>query len=242
MAGGLQKTSGFFAPHTATRSVRDRQTPQARFHPHRADDRRRDHRHPRRHRIGILAAIAIPNFIKFQARSKQSEAKANLKSFFTAEKSIFQEKDYYTEQIGDVGFSPERGNRYAYYASLTQVCQDRSLQGLAKPAGNETCVFVDLLKYPKAAKNPVYSGTATFGGTTGGADPGVPGLGGGTCPDCNITMTAAGQVDNETVGVDSWYVSTKDSLGQPGAAGCAIPNDPGPAGAPVNTYNDVNCD
>ena len=28
--------------------------------------------------IGILAAIAIPNFIKFQARSKQSEAKANL--------------------------------------------------------------------------------------------------------------------------------------------------------------------
>ena len=29
--------------------------------------------------IGILAAIAIPNFIKFQARSKQSEAKANLK-------------------------------------------------------------------------------------------------------------------------------------------------------------------
>jgi type IV pilus assembly protein PilA len=192
--------------------------------------------------IGILAAIAIPNFIKFQARSKQSEAKANLKSFFTAEKSIFQEKDYYTEMIGDVGFSPERGNRYAYYASLTQVCQDRTLQGLAKPAGNDTCVFVDLLKYPKAAKNPTFSGGATYGGTTGGADPGVPGLGGGTCPDCNITMTAAGQVDNEIVGVDSWYVSTKDSLGQPGAAGCAVPNDPGPAGGPVNTYNDVNCD
>ncbi len=29
--------------------------------------------------IGILAAIAIPNFIKFQARSKQSEAKANMR-------------------------------------------------------------------------------------------------------------------------------------------------------------------
>ena len=28
--------------------------------------------------IGILAAIAIPNFIKFQARAKQSEARANL--------------------------------------------------------------------------------------------------------------------------------------------------------------------
>ena len=30
--------------------------------------------------IGILAAIAIPNFIKFQAKSKQSEAKTNLKA------------------------------------------------------------------------------------------------------------------------------------------------------------------
>jgi prepilin-type N-terminal cleavage/methylation domain-containing protein len=45
--------------------------------------------------IGILAAIAIPNFIKFQARSKQSEAKSNLKSIFTAERSFFQEKDRY---------------------------------------------------------------------------------------------------------------------------------------------------
>ena len=31
--------------------------------------------------IGILAAIAIPNFMKFQAKSKQSEAKGNLKGF-----------------------------------------------------------------------------------------------------------------------------------------------------------------
>ena len=37
--------------------------------------------------IGILAAIAIPNFIKFQARSKQGEAKTNLKSLFTAQKT-----------------------------------------------------------------------------------------------------------------------------------------------------------
>ena len=75
--------------------------------------------------IGILAAIAIPNFIKFQARSKQSEVKANLKSFFTAEKSVFQEKDYYTESIGEVGFSPERGNRYAYYAAGSPACLPR---------------------------------------------------------------------------------------------------------------------
>jgi type IV pilus assembly protein PilA len=34
--------------------------------------------------IGILAAIAIPNFLRFQARAKQSEAKQNLGAIFTA--------------------------------------------------------------------------------------------------------------------------------------------------------------
>ncbi|HEY8212219.1 MAG TPA: prepilin-type N-terminal cleavage/methylation domain-containing protein [Myxococcaceae bacterium] len=193
--------------------------------------------------IGILAAIAIPNFIKVQARSKQSEAKANLKSFFTAEKSIFQEKDYYTEAIGDVGFSPERGNRYAYYAGAAPNLQVRQNPGLPVPTGAENGVEVDKFKYPKAAANPVFRGGATYGGNLG-QDPGVPGLGAGvnTCPDCNITMTAGGQVDNEVAGVDSWYVSTKDSKGQPGAAGCAVTDDPAPAGQPTNTYNDVNCD
>ena len=39
--------------------------------------------------IGILAAIAIPNFLRFQAKSKQSEAKTNLGGIFTAEIAYF---------------------------------------------------------------------------------------------------------------------------------------------------------
>ncbi len=65
--------------------------------------------------IGILAAIAIPNFIKFQARSKQSEAKANLKASFTAMKAYYQEKDKYSSIVTEIGFVPERNNRYAYF-------------------------------------------------------------------------------------------------------------------------------
>ena len=45
--------------------------------------------------IGILAAIAIPNFLKFQAKSKQSEAKTNLKAVFTAQTSYFGENNQY---------------------------------------------------------------------------------------------------------------------------------------------------
>src|SRR5437763_315953 len=42
--------------------------------------------------VPIYAAIAIPNFIKFQARSKQSEAKVSLKSLWVAEKSYMADK------------------------------------------------------------------------------------------------------------------------------------------------------
>src|SRR5579862_3776917 len=76
--------------------------------------------------IGILAAIAIPNFIKFQARSKQSEAKANMKAMFTAEKAFFQEKDRFSSLVGEVGFSPERNNRYAYFLDATSQPDNRT--------------------------------------------------------------------------------------------------------------------
>ena len=63
---------------------------------------------------------------------------------------------------------------------------------------------------------------------------------GGTCPDCNITMTAAGTVDGEQVGMDSWYIATKDSVSAP-VNGCGTAANV-PAGVPTNTFNDVNCD
>jgi type IV pilus assembly protein PilA len=46
--------------------------------------------------IGILAAIAVPNFVKFQCRSKQSEAKGNLKAMYVSQESYKSENDSYT--------------------------------------------------------------------------------------------------------------------------------------------------
>ena len=43
--------------------------------------------------IGILAAIAIPNFLKFQAKSKMSEAKTNLGAIYTGQISYFGEQN-----------------------------------------------------------------------------------------------------------------------------------------------------
>ncbi len=70
--------------------------------------------------IGILAAIAIPNFLKFQAKSKQSEAKTNLKAAFVAQKAYFAEKDTYGT-FALIGFAPEPQNRYTYCSDGTET-------------------------------------------------------------------------------------------------------------------------
>ena len=64
--------------------------------------------------IGILAAIAIPNFLRFQAKSKQSEAKTNLGGIFTAETSYFSENNVYAD-LGVISWAPIGTSvRYAY--------------------------------------------------------------------------------------------------------------------------------
>jgi type IV pilus assembly protein PilA len=47
--------------------------------------------------IGILAAIAIPNFLRFQLRSKAGEGKVNLAAIRTAEEGFFAEFSTYVE-------------------------------------------------------------------------------------------------------------------------------------------------
>ena len=45
--------------------------------------------------IGILAAIAIPNFLRFQLKAKSSEGKTNLAAIRTAEQSYYSEFGVY---------------------------------------------------------------------------------------------------------------------------------------------------
>ncbi|HEY4716251.1 MAG TPA: prepilin-type N-terminal cleavage/methylation domain-containing protein [bacterium] len=96
--------------------------------------------------IGILAAIAIPNFMKFQARSRQSEARTNLKSLFTAELSYWaQYGSLGGGNVCIVGYAPERGNRYAYMIGLTGIAQGTPCP--TPPAGTELGWGVDCQKY-----------------------------------------------------------------------------------------------
>jgi len=66
--------------------------------------------------IGILAAIAIPNFLKFQAKSKMSEAKTNLGAIYTGQLSYFGEQNSYGN-FDAINWSPSGTPRYHF--SLT---------------------------------------------------------------------------------------------------------------------------
>jgi type IV pilus assembly protein PilA len=57
--------------------------------------------------IGILATVAVPQVSKFMAKAKQSEAKTNLSSLYTSEKSYFVEYTSYASEFARVGFGPE---------------------------------------------------------------------------------------------------------------------------------------
>lgn len=79
--------------------------------------------------IGILATIAIPNFLEYQAKSKQSEAKVNLGAIGTCAVAYFGEYNSYkpVDASGaDIPPADDRGDnplawtvtgntRYSYY-------------------------------------------------------------------------------------------------------------------------------
>jgi len=55
--------------------------------------------------IGILAAIAIPNFMNYQCKAKQAEAKSNLGNIKTMQEAYRAEYDTYSTSQGAIGFS-----------------------------------------------------------------------------------------------------------------------------------------
>src|SRR3954464_8882421 len=175
--------------------------------------------------IGILAAIAIPNFIKFQARSKQSEAKANLKAIFTAEKAFFQEKDRFSSVSGEVGFEPERNNRYAYFLNASGTYEARTASVITQ-ATTYNGVLVDVFKYGTANSmdQTTVPALCTGAGTVGVA---------ATPP--SFVAAAAGNIDTDAT-IDAWSISS-DSRVLSGAACTADTNNP--SGEPANDTNDV---
>jgi type IV pilus assembly protein PilA len=73
--------------------------------------------------IGILSAIGIPQYQKFQGKARQSEAKNHLGALFTAQKSFQLEWNSYSVDLRNVGFGVEgTGLRYVVGFTAGAAC------------------------------------------------------------------------------------------------------------------------
>ena len=68
--------------------------------------------------IGIMAAIAIPNFLNYMCKSRQSEAKMGLGGVRTGEEAYYAEFNVYTTNQTAIGFSMKSGGRYNFNITI----------------------------------------------------------------------------------------------------------------------------
>lgn len=130
--------------------------------------------------IGILASIAIPNYLKYQAKTRQSEAKSNLAAIFVSEISFFGENSRYGS-FNEVGYTlGGTSNRYTYRSPANG--------GAATSSGT---AGVDLIPAGIGANTPENT-VVPSGATTG-----LPG---------SFTATATGNVDSDPT-PDEWHVN-----------------------------------
>lgn len=87
--------------------------------------------------IGILAAIAVPNYQKFQSRARQSEVKTGLSGLFVAEKAFFSEYATYATALDAVGWTAE-GKAY-YNIGFRSAFTHTDINSIA-PTGTSFCI------------------------------------------------------------------------------------------------------
>ena len=66
--------------------------------------------------IGVLSAVAVPNFKKYQAKAKTSEAKVQLAAAYTAQQAFFGDFSIYHACLAYMGYEPINEFSSRFYA------------------------------------------------------------------------------------------------------------------------------
>ncbi|OQW37640.1 MAG: hypothetical protein A4E19_13275 [Nitrospira sp. SG-bin1] len=153
--------------------------------------------------IGILAAIAIPNFIQYQMRSRTSEAKTNLSAIKTAELAFQAETRCFltSSEVVPTGGVPNNGALVAWNgaaATATQKCFDN-----AGAAITNVGVFNDIGFIPAGQVRYQYSLGANALATAANAvvKGTCPAVGNAnTAPALGFIARATGDLDGDAAG------------------------------------------
>ncbi len=155
--------------------------------------------------IGILAAIAVPNYQRFQAKAKQGEAKSNLAAIYSANKAFQQEWQTYTGRFRAMGFAPEGALRYNVGFTAVGAAFPANYTGV--PIGSATTF--DAVGYCGSGES---SGACTI--VTVPVAPGA--VIGSVTPTSNLfTAAARGNIDGDTGDFDQWTMDHNKVVANP---------------------------
>ena len=110
--------------------------------------------------IGILSAVAIPNFKKYQSKSKQSEAKIALAALYSTEATSLADYDTYATCLTSLGYeTPPRGYYLtgfaaAHGASGAQIVGRGAACGTAGDGTGNAILPTTPLRANAASANP----------------------------------------------------------------------------------------
>lgn len=159
--------------------------------------------------IGILAAIAIPNFVRFQLKAKTSEGKVNIAAIRTAEEAYFSEFGNYVNGavspasnggtsktsfndvggFGTIGWAPEGQVYFNYEVVVSASNTAYTADAGADIDGNGT-------EQAWGYVHPAPGGTSSNATAT---------LAGGACPATGIVLLNGNAVFNQVLPCDPSY-------------------------------------
>ena len=146
--------------------------------------------------IGILAPIAIPNFIAYQAKSKQSEAKVSLGAIFTSAVAYQAESNnpqsYAPATISQIGWQPSGRPRYSFWYGDGAAAGGNGNSTTQTPfnGGSVATIPCDVTQVP------------TSGGYVVAASP------------SGFTAGATGNIDGDAA-CDHWFINDQRNLQNP---------------------------
>ncbi|MBC7467133.1 MAG: prepilin-type N-terminal cleavage/methylation domain-containing protein [Bdellovibrio sp.] len=161
--------------------------------------------------IGILAAVGIPQYAKFQAKARTGEAKSNLSALFTSERAFQLEFGSYTVDLKNAGFGVE-GKTLRYVTGYTTgaTCGTAAVFAAAAPnAPTETAKV-------QSDSTGVSPAATTWIGATYGTDLGAAVLTGTSCSSTAFLAKSLGDPTNSPVALtatsDTWSINESKTL------------------------------
>lgn len=172
--------------------------------------------------IGILAAIAIPNFVRFQSKARQAEARADLSAIYAAQKAFNAEWQQFFADFNEIGYRPEGAFRYEHGFAAGVTAAPASYTGAVGGGGAAVAFNTTLplgiigMRQPCGANVLPATITANICGverTFAGATM-LPGLAGSVASTTMFIALAVGNIDNDAT-VDAWSIDENKAIAGP---------------------------